>query len=147
MWAGVTAAFPAHATTDPVPLWVRHSSTVFGNMGQCSITLSFDSQRQTVRNMTLKLAAVDKNGSVRARGEMTVPDFGESEATRYINAHWSHSDLCDDDLQLRIEQARAKVSGASFDLIARQILEVEEFKPMPIIIGKNVPPVKKPVKK
>lgn len=155
MWTRVAGVFgvfgmvgnAAYAGTDPVPLWVRHSSTVSANMGQCAITLSFDSQRQTVRGLNLKLVAVGKDGKVEARGEISVPDFGESEATRYIDAHWGHAALCDDDLQLRIEYARAKVLGSSFDLIARQLLEVDEFKPMPISIGKSAPTTKKPAKK
>lgn len=149
MWISASGIFgtAAYASNDPVPLWVYHSSTVYGNMGQCAITLSFDSQTQSVRGLNLKLVAVGKDGAVRARGDVTVPDFGESEATRYVDAHWGHAALCEDNLQLRIEQARGKVLGSSFDLIARQLLEVDEFKPMPISIGKGVPTTKKPAKK
>ena len=41
----------------------------------------------------------------------------------------------DDGLTLRIERASARVLGKPFDLLARQLLEVDDFKPMPIQIG------------
>ena len=137
------ACAPAHASTDPVPLWVRHSSTVSANMGQCAITLSFDSQTQTVQGMKLKVSLLDTRGAVQARGEIEVPDFGQSEAQRFTDAHWGHAALCDDGLVLRIDEARARVLGKSFDLLAKELLEVEEFKPMPIRFGK-APPKRKP---
>lgn len=45
----------AHAGTDPVPLWVQHSATSMGNMGQCAVRLTFDSQDQEVKELISKL--------------------------------------------------------------------------------------------
>jgi hypothetical protein len=112
-------------------------------MGQCAITLSFDSQTQPVRGMKLKVSLLDTRGAVQARGDIEVPDFGQSEAQRFTDAHWSHAALCDEDLMLRIDEARARVLGKSFDLLAKELPEVEEFKPMPIRIGKTPPAMKK----
>ena len=134
-WAAVASGGFAHAGTDPVPLWVQHSATTMGNMGQCAIRLTFDSQDQEVKGLVLKLAAVDAKGAVQARGEMAVPDFGQTSAQRHAEGHWSHAALCDDGLTLRIERASARVLGKPFDLLARQLLEVDDFKPMPIQIG------------
>ena len=134
-WAAVASGGFAHAGTDPVPLWVQHSATTMGNMGQCAIRLTFDSQDQEVKGLVLKLVAVDAKGAVQARGEMAVPDFGQVSAVRHAEGHWSHAALCDDGLTLRIERASARVLGKPFDLLARQLLEVDEFKPMPIQIG------------
>lgn len=134
---GVAFGAAAHASTDPVPLWVRHSATVSANMGQCAITLSFDSQNQAVQGMKLKVSLLDTRGAVQARGEVSVPDFGQSEAQRFTQAHWGNAALCDDDMTLQIEEARARVLGKSFDLLAKQLLEMEDFKPMPIRFGKS----------
>lgn len=125
----------AHAGTDPVPLWVQHSATSMGNTGQCAVRLTFDSQDQEVKGLLLKLAAVDAKGTVQARGEMAVPDFGQTSAQRHAEGYWSNAALCDDGLTLRIERASARVLGKQFDLLARQLLEVDEFKPMPIQVG------------
>lgn len=125
----------AHAGTDPVPLWVQHSATSMGNMGQCAVRLTFDSQDQEVKGLLLKLAAVDAKGTVQARGEMAVPDFGQTSAQRHAEGYWSNAALCEDGLTLRIERASARLLGKPFDLLARQLLEVDEFKPMPIQVG------------
>lgn len=47
------------------------------------------------------------------------------------------------ELTLQIEEARARVLGKSFDLLAKQLLEVEDFKPMPIRFGKGTLATKK----
>jgi len=125
----------AHAGTDPVPLWVQHSAISMGNMGQCAVRLTFDSQDQEVKGLLLKLAAVDAKGTVQARGEMAVPDFGQTSAQRHAEGHWSNAALCEDGLTLRIERASARLLGKPFDLLAQQLLEVDEFKPMPIQVG------------
>lgn len=124
----------ASAEATALRLW--HAGTLFANMGQCAVVLSVDSYAQPIQGLRLQLVALDLAGKVVARGRMSFADFGQSEAQRYADGSWAAEALCDDGLSLRIEQAQAVVDGEKLDLLARQLLNVEDFKPWRIRLGR-----------
>jgi|GEM_PF-2370121 len=132
--ASLTAP-PAARAAEPAALRLWHAGTVAANMGQCAVVLSVDGQGQQVSGLRLRLAAVDGGGSVQARGEARFADFGASHAERYQDASWAAEALCDEGLTLRIEQAHARIDGQRADLLAQRLLQIEDFRPLPIRLG------------
>ena len=137
LYAGLLAGGPARAGTDPVPLWLWHSATLLGEDGRCAILLGVDSQGQRVQGMKLRVNLSRPDGRVIARNEIRLGDFGQDDAHRIGEGRWSDPLLCGEQLALHIEQAEARVLGKAFDLIGRQLLEIDDFKPMPIRVGKE----------
>lgn len=130
---------PAQAGTDIDTLFIWHSGTVAGTEQDCTLLLGIDSQGQAVQGMKLKLALSNGSGQVIARNEISVADFGHNESRRYGEGRWSHPAFCGGQRQLNIEQARARVLGKQFDLLARELLDIDDFKPMPMQLGQRKP--------
>lgn len=129
MLLGLGMAGPAQA----IQMW--HSDTVFANQGMCAANFTFDSQMESVRELKVHIQVLSKkNNKLVAEDVIEVDDFGDSSAERYATGYWHNEIACDQDLRVVVTGATAVMGGERVDLLAKKLLDVQNFVPYEISI-------------
>jgi hypothetical protein len=116
-----------------VQMW--HSDTVFANQGMCAANFTFDSQMEPVQQLRVHIQVLSKkNNKLVAEDVIEVDDFGSSSADRYATGYWYNEIACDQNLRVVVTGATAVMNGERVDLLAKDLLEVENFVPYEISI-------------
>jgi hypothetical protein len=127
----VLVAEPARA----IDFW--HSNTTWAGQGMCAASFTFDSGLEHVQKLQIALTAVDRSGKSRASTVLEVPEFGLSNASRYGEAYWESEVACDEKLALVVTRATATLEGKPVDLLKTNDLQVRNFKPFGITLGRS----------
>lgn len=117
-------------------LMIRHSSTVYVNMGICSAAFLFNGQGYEYEDVQIEVTVQDSSGKKIATDTLIVKELGPGTAFRHAVAFIENEKMCDDGLKIVIEKASAKVEGKTMDLIKSKRLTIDEFKPFKIEIKK-----------
>lgn len=116
-----------------VQMW--HSDTVFANQGMCAANFTFDSQMEPVQQLKVHIQVLSKkNNKLVAEDVIEVDDFGSSSADRYATGYWHDEIACDQNLRVVVTGATAVMNGERVDLLANDLLDVQNFVPYEISI-------------
>lgn len=127
----VLVGVPARA----IDFW--HSNTTWAGQGMCAASFTFDSGLEHVQKLQIALTAVDRDGKSRASTVLEVAEFGLSNASRYGEAYWESEAACDEKLALVVTRATAILEGKPVDLLKSHDLQVRNFKPFGITLGRS----------
>ena len=103
----------------------------------CAASFTFDSGLEHVQKLQIALTAVDRDGKSRASTVLEVAEFGLSNASRYGEAYWESEAACDEKLALVVTRATAILEGKPVDLLKSHDLQVRNFKPFGITLGRS----------
>lgn len=135
--AGLFLSYAQIVQADNIyPITLQHTQTVYVNMGICSANLSVDGGFNDVRNLVMQVALLNPAGKVIERHTLRLEEIPPSNADRHQTVFLESEAVCKDGLSLRIDKATAQIGGKPMDLLKSGVLQVSDFRPMPIFLGK-----------
>jgi len=123
-------AMPVHA------LQIWHSNTVWVGQGQCSASITFDSQMEEIEDLQVVVSVFNKAGKKVKTEVLEVESLGWSNAERYTNDFLEGEEMCADDLTIVVNKANAVIAGKRTDLLKTKAITAPEFKPFKIRVSR-----------
>jgi hypothetical protein len=118
-------SFQANALT------VQHTNTMFGMGGNCVAIMSLHS-RQEIRQLDMNIIVQDATGKKLETHDIEVEEIGASHATDSRDEFLEGEYICQDKLSLVVTRAVGIMNDQKVDLLRDKLVELSDFKPMPI---------------
>jgi interleukin receptor mimic protein A len=118
-------SFQANALT------VQHTNTVFGNMGHC-VAIIFLRSQQEIKQLDMNIIVQDATGKKLGTHNIEVEEIGASHATDSRDEFLEGEYICQDKFSLVVTRAVGIMDGQKVDLLRDKLVELADFKPMPI---------------
>jgi hypothetical protein len=123
----LSLSFQANALT------VQHTNTVFANRGQCVATIFLRSQ-QEIKQLDMSITVQDATGKKLGTHSIEVEEIGASHATDSRDEFLEGEYICQDKFSLVVTRVVGIMDNQTIDLLQNKLVEVADFKPMPIHI-------------
>jgi hypothetical protein len=115
---------------------IHHSGTSFVQ-GNCHPEFFLDAgsfSDEEITNMEIVVTAVDASGKTIDSGSLIIAQIGGSSANRYKTDSLHGGIFCNDFSIFIITKATGKINGKQVDLLSKNLLDIEDFKPVPVKI-------------
>jgi len=121
----LSLSFQANALT------VQHTNTAFGKEGNCVAIMSLHSQQQ-ITQLEMNITVQDATGRTLGTHRIEVEEIGASYATNSRDEFLEGEYICQDKFSLVVTRAVGIMDNQTIDLLQNKLVEVADFKPMPI---------------
>lgn len=109
---------------------IHHSNTAFVQ-GNCipEFFLDADPFSDEITDLKIVVTEVDTHGKTINSGSLEIDSIGGYAANRYKSAHLAGGTFCNDSYTFIITKVTGKINGKPVDLLSKNLLGIEDFKP------------------
>ena len=118
-------SFQANALT------VQHTNTAFGKGGNC-VAIIFLSSQEEIKQLDMSITVQDATGKTLGTHRIEVEEIGASYATNSRDEFLEGEYICQDKFSLVVTRVVGIMDNQTIDLLQNKLVEVADFKPMPI---------------